>query len=98
MRKSQRKIKNESKAKEHRRKLAIRKKVVGTTERPRVCASKSNKNIYVQVVDDVAGKTLFSVQTYGKAAVGNGANACRHSCRDYGDRQGGCPQCRVGGV
>jgi large subunit ribosomal protein L18 len=75
MRKVHKKIKNESKAKEYRRKLSIRKKINGTAERPRVCATKSNKNIFVQVVDDVAGKTLFSVQTYGKTAVGNGANA-----------------------
>lgn len=75
MRKTHKKIKNESKAKEYRRKLSIRKKVNGTAERPRVCATKTNKNLFVQVVDDVAGTTLFSVQTYGKSAVSKGANA-----------------------
>lgn len=75
MRKSLRKIKNASKAKEQRRKLSIRKKVVGTTERPRICATKTNSNLFVQVVDDSQSKTLFSVQTFGKKAVGSSANA-----------------------
>lgn len=74
MRKSLRKIKNESKAKEQRRKLSIRKKIVGTTERPRICATKTNSNLFVQVVDDSTNKTLFSVQTFGKNAVGSSAN------------------------
>ena len=75
MRKSLRKIKNPSKAKEHRRKLSIRKKIIGTTERPRICATKTNSNLFVQVVDDSTNKTLFSVQTFGKNAVGKTANA-----------------------
>lgn len=52
-----------------RRRLAIRKKVNGTAERPRIVAQRSNKHLTVQVIDDTAGKTLFSVQTYGKNAV-----------------------------
>lgn len=75
MRKVLGKIKNPSKEKEFRRKLSIRKKVIGTTERPRICATKTNKHLFVQVVDDATNKTLFSVQTFGKNAVGKGANA-----------------------
>ena len=75
MRKQIKKIKNSSKAKEHRRKLSIRKKVIGSTERPRICATKTNQNLFVQVIDDVEGKTLFSVQTFGKNAIGKTANA-----------------------
>ena len=74
IRKNYRKIKDPSKAKVARRKLSLRKKVVGTTERPRVCATKSNSNLYVQVIDDSTGQTLVSVQTFGKNAVGKGAN------------------------
>ena len=74
MRKSLKKIKNSTKLKEQRRKLSIRKKVVGTTERPRICASKSNANLFVQVVDDSKNLTLFSVQTFGKNAVGKGSD------------------------
>jgi len=74
MRKSLKKIKNASKAKENRRKLSIRKKIIGTTDRPRICATKTNKHIFVQVVDDSTSKTLFSVQTFGKNAVGKTSN------------------------
>lgn len=75
MRKNLGKIKNASKAKEYRRKLSIRQKVSGSAERPRICATKSNKHLFVQVVDDATGKTLFSVQTFGKSATGSRANA-----------------------
>lgn len=74
MRKPLKTIKNASKAKEARRKLSIRKKVVGTVDRPRICASKTNANLFVQVVDDNEGVTLFSVQTFGKGAVGKSSN------------------------
>ena len=44
----------------------IRKKVVGTTERPRLCVFKSAKHIYGQIVDDTAGRTIVSVSTLSK--------------------------------
>lgn len=75
MRKSLKKIKNASKAKVYRRKLSIRSSIIGSAERPRICATKTNKNLFVQVIDDASSKTLFSVQTFGKNAVGAGSNA-----------------------
>jgi large subunit ribosomal protein L18 len=45
----------------------IRKRVQGTTERPRLAVHFSGKNIYVQVIDDEAGKTLVSATTTEKA-------------------------------
>jgi large subunit ribosomal protein L18 len=75
MRKNAAKIKNETKAKEYRRKLSIRKKVVGSSESPRLCVTKSNKHLRVQAIDDVKSVTLFSVQTFGKAKVADTANA-----------------------
>jgi len=46
--------------KESRKKVryAIRKKVSGTSERPRLAVFRSNKEIYAQLIDDVAGNTL----------------------------------------
>jgi large subunit ribosomal protein L18 len=41
-----------------RRKLRIRKKITGTADRPRLSVFRSNKQIYVQVVDDGHGNTL----------------------------------------
>lgn len=46
-----------------RRKQSIRKKIHGTTERPRLSVFRSTKHIYVQVVDDQTKKTLASVST-----------------------------------
>lgn len=43
-----------------RRKLYIRKKLRGTTERPRVFLFRSNKYVYLGLADDVKGKVLFS--------------------------------------
>ena len=42
-----------------RLKKKIRTKILGTKERPRLSVFRSNKFIYAQVIDDVAGKTLF---------------------------------------
>ena len=41
----------------------IRKKVSGTTERPRLVVTRSTKHITVQVVDDLVGKTVASAST-----------------------------------
>jgi large subunit ribosomal protein L18 len=47
-------------------KLRIRKKVLGTSERPRVAIFRSNKQIYAQVIDDENGKTLLSASSREK--------------------------------
>ncbi|KAL3624605.1 60S ribosomal protein L18 [Castilleja foliolosa] len=44
----------------------IRKKVEGTTERPRLCVFRSNKHIYAQVIDDSKMHTLASASTMQK--------------------------------
>ncbi len=46
-----------------RRHLRIRKKVHGTVERPRLVIHRSHLNLYAQIVDDLAGKTLVAVST-----------------------------------
>lgn len=47
-------------------KKRIRKKVNGTTETPRLSVFRSNKQIYVQLVDDNAANTLLSVSSSDK--------------------------------
>jgi large subunit ribosomal protein L18 len=47
----------------HRRHLRVRKKVHGTTERPRLVIFRSLKHISAQIVDDVAGRTLLTVSS-----------------------------------
>jgi large subunit ribosomal protein L18 len=54
-----------------KRKARIRKKITGTSARPRLTVYKSLKHMYAQLVDDVAGKTLLSVGTTSKALKGD---------------------------
>ena len=49
------------------RKWRIRKKVVGTTERPRMSVTFSNEHIYVQFIDDSKGVTVASASTRHKS-------------------------------
>jgi large subunit ribosomal protein L18 len=44
----------------------IRRKIFGTSERPRLSVYRSNKHIYVQIIDDVLHKTLVSMSTGDK--------------------------------
>ena len=47
----------------NRRHLRLRKKVTGTTERPRLVVTRSSRHIGVQLVDDTVGRTLVSAST-----------------------------------
>lgn len=49
-----------------RRKSSIRKRVVGTTERPRLTVFRSNKHIYAQLVDDSVSRSLLTVSDQQK--------------------------------
>jgi large subunit ribosomal protein L18 len=49
-----------------RRKYHVRKKVFGTPNRPRLLVFRSNRHIYAQIIDDVAGATLVSASTRAK--------------------------------
>ena len=46
-----------------RRHLRVRKKIAGTSERPRLNVFRSLSEIYVQVIDDAAGNTLIAAST-----------------------------------
>lgn len=52
----------------------IRGKISGTPERPRLAVYRSNSNIYAQIIDDVAGKTLVSANSIEKDFEGSGGN------------------------
>lgn len=49
-----------------RRKRSVRRKLFGTTERPRMTVFRSAKHIYVQIVDDAGGRTLVASSTVAK--------------------------------
>ena len=52
------------------RKVHVRKTISGTAERPRLTVFKSNKYLYVQAIDDVAGVTLAAASTLEEGLVG----------------------------
>lgn len=45
---------------------SVRKKVAGTTAKPRLSVFRSNSDIYVQIIDDVTGKTIASASSRDK--------------------------------
>lgn len=49
-----------------KRKRSIRKRISGTTERPRLSVFRSGAHIYAQIVDDVQGVTLVSASSLDK--------------------------------
>lgn len=56
------------------RKARIRTKISGTAQTPRVSIFFSNKNVFAQIIDDGAGKTLASASTCDKEAQAKGKN------------------------
>jgi large subunit ribosomal protein L18 len=75
--------KNQTRSKAHQR---IRKRMVGTPERPRLNVYRSLNHIYVQVVDDLHGKTLVSASTVegAKASKRTGGNVA--AAKEIGKR------------
>ncbi len=63
--------KNEIRRRVHTR---IRRKLSGTAERPRLAVFRSLAHIYVQLIDDAAGKTLLSASSSEKGGKTNGGN------------------------
>ena len=53
----------EVRLKKHKR---VRNRISGTPERPRLAVFRSNKHMYAQIIDDVAGKTLLAASTVQK--------------------------------
>ncbi len=66
--------KTDRKMERERRHLRVRRKISGTAERPRLCIYRSNTNIYVQIIDDVAGNTLVQASTLDKEIKTKHAN------------------------
>ena len=62
---------NKARLQRHKR---VRAKISGTAERPRLDVFRSAKNIYAQVIDDVAGVTLVSASTAEKSFTEYGGN------------------------
>jgi large subunit ribosomal protein L18 len=71
-----------------RRKMRIRKKVEGTTERPRLTITRSARHVYAQVIDDRRGVTLAAVHSFdgekraGKEVCGELGKKLAASCKE----------------
>jgi len=72
--------KSEQRVRRHRR---VRKKVLGTAARPRLAVFRSNKHIYVQVIDDLSGRTIASASTM-EADRRGGATATVDAAKQVG--------------
>ena len=68
-----------------RRHLRVRKKVRGTTQRPRLAVFRSSKHTYAQVIDDVAGVTVASASTMESTVRGDGGGTVA-AAKSVGER------------
>jgi len=80
--------KNEIRLRKHDR---VRKKIEGTTDRPRLNVFRSLKNIYVQIIDDSTGNTLVAASSLdeaikGKIAFGGNVNAAKEVGKIVGQK------------
>ena len=82
---------NKARLQRHKR---VRAKISGTAERPRLDVYRSAKNIYAQVIDDVAGVTLVSASTTEKDFTAYGGN--KEAAKKVG--QLGAERCKAKGI
>ena len=66
-----------------RRHRRVRKKVTGTSERPRLAVFRSNKHIYVQAIDDIARSTIAAASTM-EVALRSGSTGTVDAAREVG--------------
>jgi large subunit ribosomal protein L18 len=61
-----------------KRQKRVRRKIRGTTEKPRLCVYRSSRNIYAQIIDDTTGKTLVEASSLSRELkpemAGSGGN------------------------
>lgn len=69
-----------------RRKTGIRKRVLGTPERPRLTVYRSLNHMYAQVIDDLSGKTLVASSTTKGTESGGNIEAAKSVGKDLADK------------
>lgn len=67
-------MKNRKEIRRSKIKSRIRKRVSGSVERPRMTVFRSNKEIYVQLIDDLNGQTLLAASSREKGIAGQEGN------------------------
>lgn len=68
-----------------RRKIRIRKKISGTTEKPRLVVYRSNMHIYAQIVNDQEGATLVSASTLSMLKNDSGIRGNKAGAKKVGE-------------
>ncbi|HET6267187.1 MAG TPA: 50S ribosomal protein L18 [Acidobacteriota bacterium] len=68
-----------------RRKQRIRKKILGTQGKPRLCIYRSLNHIYVQAIDDHTGKTILSASSLETEVKGKGKTGNKESAKLVGE-------------
>ena len=77
------------KDKRQKARYSIRKKISGTSERPRLAVFRSNKQIYAQLIDDINGYTLASASSFdSKGTKIEQATAVGKLIADYAKKVG----------
>lgn len=72
-----------------RRRTRVRGKVSGTTQRPRLCVTRTNLHIYAQIIDDTTGETIVAASSIDKelrSSLKSGTNA--ESAKTVGEAVG----------
>jgi len=69
-----------------KRVMRVRRTLRGTSDKPRLSVSKTNKNLFVQVIDDEAGVTLLSYGTQSKELKGTVKGATKASAKIVGEK------------
>ncbi len=69
-----------------RRKRRIRKKIVGTSDRPRLQVHRTLKHIYAQVIDDTTGRTLVATSSVRLKIAGSNKEAAEAVGKDLAER------------
>jgi large subunit ribosomal protein L18 len=64
----------------------IKKKIKGTTQKPRMSVFRSNKHIYVQCIDDLSGKTLAAASSIEKEIAEEAKNNKKEQARLVGKK------------
>lgn len=67
-----------------RRKKHIRKSIVGSSDRPRLCVFRSAKHIYAQIIDDETGTTLAAVSSLSAELRDKGIGGNKEGAREVG--------------
>lgn len=71
-----------------RRHLRIRRRVIGTPERPRLNVFRSSRHIYAQIIDDVSGRTLISASSLDPEIKLDGGGGNTDAARSVGQLLG----------